>query len=1694
VLLVVLFVLLALFALTAPFLGTARNADAASHFDKDNAQLRLALDGAGRHARYKLEGTHISVDPTPYYDDEAELSVEVDFPDGTPGVRDTNGVAWDAESWDLAGRIDLNSASPQVLANLLGAVARLSEPAAAGDPALKVSNPGLFGFNETVVVEGELIRLGEADEKLNKTGSLKVDQRGVGAVKNKDGQWETNGPLPPKDHGIGAYVFDQRMLAQVTWRTLSVDGRAQMVDAIEEIRASEEFSMNGSFEDSDLRVLRRTTTPFGSIGAGPEWQRPTRLTMPLEGGTDYELRVTQGRWMGAGSTVKIDNGITTELRVVMHRGNDGRVILDRAVDYDYDSFVTEVSVLAKRPVNINTASPEVLTALFANLKLRRQNHRIQESEAAALAAMVMQSRPFDSLQDFAERIVLPSAGIDALPKDAPKLPSALAQGDRVLDDPRDARALYINALNANDARLEFATMPFDFTTRGVFELELRANVSAKSGVQRASGVRERVELVVPQNGELLHVFTRQEDFDAALRLTRAGPYWLTGPNPTGRYDSGVYPPSRAIPHLGTLDGASYIPGINEPVLDGDENLVQAQRVFASRNQDSYLQLDPIRVFANQRTANRVLHFDLESRSLEGRFLPDEPIVRAATDPMVRWVEDLTSQVVQPLALSLWIKPTAGTTGTLMSLGSRGPDSDRVVLGMDGTNLILRVYDGMGDHRDTTFEEVSEVSMPVASGTSGAGLPVDVWSHIDIDVRGNRPDQMSMIVNGNANGVQVSGMTRLVGGLSSGTGTINVESTDGFPAACALRIGSEIIEATVAGPNVFLVQHQTSGENAGFGGRLARVPFDVEGSPTAVPSALAASGISGSYAAGTPVIHYGYSLPVTQDIPLGGVDLPAPIGPWRVARVEAATNDNSLNPIQMVAGLTNIQLGRGWDATNIGTLSLSLGDAPEQDPGGGLVSAGFNPTGGYAALMGRNGFTVAGLPSISPNGDPIGGVEIIRYSGITGNSLNVVQRGVQLQRFANSTSPLIGGVREFIFAWDAITVNNVPAEAILDWQTFCMPISVAVPNADTFAFVEPVAPNSQFAQITRLDDPEQTEWIRYDEIDTQAGQLVRSDPETLFNVYNTIFRAFNGTLDRPGGAVGGGGGQGGRLSAPTSSASVPAVSIAQPAASSRIVGTDWDPLRGADPNDLYPLSRAVASVLHFRGVLGTNIGDHPTGTPVLPVTPIRINSGDFEMGRPGAKDPVFLVNGDLAALGTPVTIHRAHYPAQNRLQHTWIAAPRGLTSTGGQTQTIPVVGYEVENIAYMALETRATLPVSPGSGGIGPANATDPRFLGRIVKFPSGELPRTGGDASIGVPSGGQTDFGPAALEADEIVFGGAVAFGSAGGTIPQAHAAGASLLLAREMGAADLSFTVQPSSLRAADRSIGFQGPVLGELPADGGLLRIGEELIAYQQIVAGGGNIEVAINGRGVLGTLPQPHAVTEAVHWLEGWDVTTLVTDIGPDDAALNVSSTQDFGPNGTVLVNDELVHYTRIDGGALVMPRSSGEPGAMDQQGPGVFRGRYGSIPASHAAGSSVISFPARYWDRYAPRYDGADLGFFGLAVNQPGAFWNGVIWDSQEGQTGGAEIVVLQRTDPNVPWDADPEEEPGLTLMENGDLEGGLIPIGSQSDRVEWRVFARYTAGAFDPQFGASHGWKETPRFIQLGATYTAPPRVYRSIDR
>jgi hypothetical protein len=198
--------------------------------------------------------------------------------------------------------------------------------------------------------------------------------------------------------------------------------------------------------------------------------------------------------------------------------------------------------------------------------------------------------------------------------------------------------------------------------------------------------------------------------------------------------------------------------------------------------------------------------------------------------------------------------------------------------------------------------------------------------------------------------------------------------------------------------------------------------------------------------------------------------------------------------------------------------------------------------------------------------------------------------------------------------------------------------------------------------------------------------------------------------------------------------------------------------------------------------------------------------------------------------------------------------------------------------------------------------------------------------------------------------------------------------------------------------------------------------------------------------------------------------------------------------VRIEDELLHYVRMQDGSLMMPRASARPGEMDDRGPGLFRGRFGTERASHGAGAPVILFPFRYWDRWAELADAPEMSYYGLACEQPDAYWKRVFWKAEEAGHPGLQLGVLQRTNLDTPWDAQPEGTNGLEFLWEGKLEGDGNPIGVQTDRVEWRVFLRHLPGSFDATAGLAHGWKTTARLELFGVEYMGPNRTLARVDR
>jgi len=1713
-LLTVLFVLLFLLVFCAPFLMTARNADQASAQLADRTQARIAVESAGRHARAVLQKSHMAVDETIYFDSEQELVVDNAFPEAFLDARDAQGVMWDVQAKDLAGVIDLNSASPQTIGSMLGLVTRLSAVTEAEATELDVSSTLGFEPEGFLSIDGEIVHYKAIEPR-----RFLECTRSVGVKWDDDDALIPSGPLPAETHGVGTTVIDQRAFALAHWRTMSRDGEARFLDAEEQVRDASLFALAGELGDSFLAGLADQGSVHAGVRAGSPWQWPVRLRRPLAANFSQKIVVESPRWFAAGATLQISDGQGSEVFFVRHAADSGALFLDRPVSRDYNAWTTTVRVLARRPVNLNTASSDVLTTLFAGVQLQGVNSRVTRAEARALSGLVVASRPFEGHEDFLRRVLLPAAGIEPLPTDAAVVPEVFEDGGQArLIDESDALALYANGLNANDRTLAFSTMPFGFTSRDVFRLDLRSSINAPTGVERVALSAEKVEVVVPQ-GELFSLWTRQEDFDEALRLTRQAPWWLSGPLSTTRHD-GVQPPSRLNAHFGTRGGRPFVPGDStalEAGAAGGSNADAIQHVFASREDDGWLQLAPARVAEYGDRLRRIEHFDHETRALEGRYLPDETLEYESADDIVQWSGSSSANdpLLRALSFSAWIQPQSLDAGVFLDVRATRDDTDRISLEFEEGDLVLRVFDGFGDRGDTTLVEAGEVRYALAEQGPDPGLPADTWSHVQIDVSGNRPDQMSMVVNGSTQGVRTPGMTRLTSALDEVSMSLAVESTEGFPDRGVLRVGNELIEYTSRSSGSFVAQHFASGEMAGFGGRGARsrlqLPDPGQGSTLTWPSAPTAyyaetDSLPAYHPLGAAVTLYGYSNPLSTNLTIHGAILDE-VGPFRVARVGMTLGGPADGDAIVVGGGDFPFTVAGFEAggkTRVTGLSLIDADSNNITP---EVLAAFPEGGGYVALV-QMAWNVGGIAE-SNDRSPLGGVEVIRYGRRVGAGLQDLQRGnatglqtePQLDRW-------IGGSRAFVTNWGPHTLGNRLVADIHEASVFVVPLSMPVPTSGWNSL--PLG-RSAFAQITERAAAELTEWIRFDErmLDGTGGQfLIRDSPKALLDTYSVLIGRANGAVQNgepngPGGQGNGGDGGGGlggtdgvtggdggggqeRSAPPAPPIPVAAAPAPQGGGGGGVVGP-WQTELGADNYGSFPLSRAVGAALRFRGVLGTHATAHRAGNSLVPV--FELKDRGPHRGRPGRFDQVYLADQDPTNIGFTATVHRTHFPANESPGFGW-AWNSGLTVTGppvaSRYNEVTTGEYNIEGVMYLAFE-ESTLSFIALDAGTRPEIPDDTRVLPRIVKFPSGERPRLANRVGIGTNfQAGARAVVPSAV-IDEIVFG-TPQFGLSGN---DHWLQGAKLVLTSRVDVNSTTLSVNPIQLRVAGGLV-TQNNALDVLPEGGGMLRIGNEILAYETRNSGTGEFFLGFSGRGLLGSSPQAHGAGELVTWLESWPVSTLANSLTGSDSTITVADLTPFPFQGTLLIDNELVHYTRKRDGALEMPRASEEPGQMDEQGDGIFRGRFGTAPSAHGNGTPVILFPIRYWDRWADRSDAPELACFGFELEQPGAWWKAVHWEAESANHGAVQLGVMQRTDADLPWDSDPELSEGLDLMWEGEEAGGMVPIARQSDRIEWRIFARYDPGAFDPMGGYSHGWKETPRFRRVALSYMAPNRVLRSV--
>ncbi|MHC4831078.1 MAG: LamG-like jellyroll fold domain-containing protein, partial [Planctomycetota bacterium] len=404
------------------------------------------------------------------------------------------------------------------------------------------------------------------------------------------------------------------------------------------------------------------------------------------------------------------------------------------------------------PVNVNTASREVLRAVFTGVTLaagRGRQDLVTPREAERLAERVI-AQPIEGPEAF--RIVL-----------------AEAAGAGEISG-TDAQALFLNAIDPGHPRLRGRTLPFTFASGGVFTIETTSVVNNPAGVELAREVVREVVSVAPAR-------TAEVYFDSQQDMLYGGNSRL-GP---------VHIPGRR----GNLVELSPVPLRTSQLVQWPERSHQPGT--------GRMRLETGETGSGQ--GSGVLHVEHYRDELRGQDLGGGmslDTIPRMDDPYGSW----PSEVMAPGWIELWMRPQGSGPFTVFDTGQRDT-TDRLVLHYDGQRFIFEAY-------DASIEPI-----PCAELQGVVELRAGTWYHIAASWRGTRPGDLALFLDGvklgstfdyDSNGrADAPGTAYLTSGIDQNALSIPVDNTAGFPPQGAIRVGTEVIEYDGVSGNSFTVR-------------------------------------------------------------------------------------------------------------------------------------------------------------------------------------------------------------------------------------------------------------------------------------------------------------------------------------------------------------------------------------------------------------------------------------------------------------------------------------------------------------------------------------------------------------------------------------------------------------------------------------------------------------------------------------------------------------------------------------------------------------------------------------------------------------------------------------------------------------------------------------------------------------------------
>jgi hypothetical protein len=1702
-LLAVLFALTLLMLLTLPFaVSMSVGADAAQR-DVEEASVQIASASVRDILLTDAAVSHPALDATPMYDGLEEFPPGIELPPAFAGIADGGRVLLGGEVVDLQRYIPLDAASPLVFANAIGVTTRLREELKENDSEAKLEDASALPDAGFVWIAGELLKYAERDGN-----TLRGVVRGFLFPEFADGK----ATIEP-----GALVLDFRTAIAAAWPFLADPARKtrRAYRTVGEVFECAKAGY-GSFTAAEIDALRRVFAVDTMAADAAVWGKPERVFNDVVAGETKVLTVKAALHVGAGSTVRLRNQRSgaVEYALVMATGNPTGTqdftfpvfqlqLLHRVLGA-FPQVDTVIEPLIPAPVNVNTASVEVLTTLFAELRQgadvrvhegeqRRQSspRRLSVAEARQLAEEIATMRrvgdhrlqgPFQGWKDLVTRVWKPRF-------EAGKSPAEVTLWV----------ALYRNLQSGRDNTVEMGTAPVCFRSGPWVRYRGAASRSPQLIAPGVVGRHERSGIASVMPGCVLtQAWNTQERYEDAFLLDRRAPFWTTFPVNVGALlpvAPGNDPAPRYFPHLAAI----AFPG----------GAFGEQRFPATDEADAGIQPAPATAVSAQWPGSAAARgtwtfseaLDVRGRDVkkEGPFLlvntgpqagsgqnqaigaqpQAQPAQRSRRHDQLEFPFSNANGFVDRFGVSFWVEAQALENAVLFDHADSDPDRNRLCVQSRDGKLVFEVIDEAGIDPNPSASPAgiertaSEWSIPLPE----LALPANTPLHVSVSAPSGRPADMTVALDGMTRGKPryVTFLTAAVPvfdpqlannqTLPNAPGNerfldLTVDSTEGFPPAGIVRVGLELFEYSEIQGNTFRCRWRDSmgGRGARQGGHenIPAIPTDASGRPTINLNDPRFQNLNlavfPEHPVGSQVELYGYSAVLSEDSPMmvESTTLEGAIGGFAVAR---GFIDNprpiAITPLQGAP----IPIGAGIDASWTGDLLLAdpvpTGTTQPPPKASDDILRAFPESGGYVLLVQvlRNWSDQnnSSTPTVST-----GGIEMLRYTRRDGHKLTSVQRAQRLRAPAVQREYHDGTARQFVtdFQFNGfqppnqqIKFNDMPT-----WITWVVPVSLPVRN--TACLWDPAKMQlTEWLQIyPQGGDSSDTEWVRYDTIAQQ--HVVRGVDAAWLQAYFALTLEFTiDTIQLPAGAVA----NRGPTTAPPWNAVAATVAPLHIGYIPKLEST-------------WPQIHAARRALGFRGDADTGTSSHAHSNPmVMACHRLQLQWGNHGAynGRVGRNDRVALVQGSQAS-GTArpgvewhtVNWQMRRFDADNNQR--------------GQTPPERLGPWPFQLVAFQAPVKQ--LMLGP------PANTVvdDPRRFDRVVKFPSGELPAAWCEKpTLGAAVGNRQQV-EGYVDEFEIV----------------AHFA-TDLLLDEEFTDKGDTFVVSKGLYLTGNGWLSLQNDLSAAFPVAGGLVAIDGEILAYQSHADG--SFRVATNGRGLLGTEVRGHDRGARVRFLTHRPAAILANAVGVRDSELALASKGALPDRyGTVLLGRELLHYTwrrnRGEQTVLEMPRFQPPSDDPDQQPRGLFRGRYGTAPQAASAGEVVIGFPFRYWDRHVERSDDPELAHFQLTMTEAPVFFRSLRW-RQETKDPRVEVVCSVRADGKLPWDNAPLPAGGLWQFRGAPADTTPYRLAHHAARLEIRFATAYRPGCLDLETFRAHGWKTTARVEDVRVQYEGQSRIH-----